>query len=175
MAYSQKFKTALAYVLASEGGNDDDPRDEGGRTGQGITQTEYTAWLKLKDKPLKDVWQMTPAERDAIYFEKYWTAVKGDQLPLPIAYMAFDACVLHGVGFAPKALQQAVGVRVDGFIGPVTIAAAKAQDPMVAWGRLREARWARMKSRKSFPDFAKGWTKRLNDCEKNVKELVRVG
>lgn len=174
MAYSQKFKAALKFVLASEGGNDDDPNDEGGRTGQGIIQSEFNRWLASKGKSPRDVWTMTPAERDAIYFDFYWAPLLCEDVPLPMAYMLFDTGVHQGINFAPKAFQQGVGVLADGAIGPVTKAAAKAQDPLVAWSRLRAARWARMQTRKSFEDFKKGWKKRLDDVEANVKSLVRL-
>lgn len=174
LTYSIKFKTALARVADSEGGNTDHPDDEGGRTGQGILQTEYDAWLKKHGKPANDVFNMPEAHRLAIYHENYWIPMKAEQMPLPIAYMAFDTAVLHGVGFAPKALQAGLGVLQDGVLGPVSLAAAKAQDPLRVWARLRDARWKRMQTRKSFPTFKKGWLKRLNDVEANVKKMARL-
>lgn len=180
MAYSNKFKSALNLVLVSEGvvngkqGNVDHPDDEGGRTGGGILQTEYDRWRTAKRLPKRDVWDMTADERAAIYHENYWSPMKCEGMPLPIAYMTFDSAVLHGVNFTPKAAQYAIGVRQDGIIGPVTLAAAKAQEPLAAWARFRERRWARMQSRPSFPTFAKGWKKRLDDVERNVRAMVKL-
>ena len=39
-----RFPTSVALTLVSEGGNDDDPRDPGGRTSRGITQNEWNNW-----------------------------------------------------------------------------------------------------------------------------------
>ena len=172
--YSRKFKTALRHVLVSEGGNDDDPNDEGGRTGQGITQSEYSLWLEKHGHERRDVWEMPDSHRNKIYHDKYWDPVKGKQLPLPVAYAAFDSAVLHGVHFTKRAIQKAVGVKADGVIGPITIAALNAVDPSDFWNALRRLRWARMKTKKSFHAFKKGWDKRLNDVENNINGMINL-
>lgn len=177
---SQKFKTALRLVLISEGildgksGNVDHPDDEGGRTGAGILQTEYDKWLSANDLPHRDVWDMPEKHRTAIYKANYWDPMVAEKMPLTIGYMAFDAAVLHGVGFAPKAIQKALNVKVDGEIGPMTLAAANAIHPDTFRDRLRQLRWARMQSRKSFPTFKAGWEKRLNDVDRNVRQLLKL-
>lgn len=174
MVYSNKFKTALRHVLKSEGGKVDDPNDAGGRTNQGIIQTRYDEYRVIKKKPTRDVWSMEDNERDEIYHSLYWKPMRCDEMPLPIAYMAFDCSVLHGVNFAPKCLQVGVGVLQDGQIGPVTLAAAKAQDVIRVRDRMREVRWERMKSRPSFKFHKNGWTKRLDDVGKNVTSMLRL-
>lgn len=174
MPQTAKFKTALKYLRKSEGGNVDDPRDEGGRTGQGVTQSEYTEWLKSKGMRDRDVFTMPDAHRDALYCEKYWDPMQADKMPLPIGYMVFDASIHHGVNFAPKAMQKALNVKVDGIIGKMTLAAANAIDPLVFEQRMRDLRWARMQTRKSFPTFKDGWEKRLNDVGKNVRAMLQL-
>lgn len=171
---SAKFKQALRYVLKSEGGNDDHPDDEGGRTGQGITQSEYDAWLEAQGLQRRDVWDMTEKHRDAIYCDKYWAPMQAEKMPLPVAYVAFDSAVLHGVGFAQKAIQRALNVKADGVIGKMTLAAANAIDADVFEARMRGLRWARMQTRKSFPTFKAGWEKRLNDVGKNVRSMLKL-
>lgn len=175
---SKKFKTALEYVLISEGviagkkGNVDHPKDEGGRTGSGILQREYDKYRKAKGLTTRDVWEIEDRERDDIYKRNYWLPMNCEKMPYDVAYVVFDSAVLHGVNFTRKAVQRALNVKVDGIIGPMTLAAAKAVDPRLFWKRFRIARWKRMKSRKSFPTFKKGWTKRLNDVEANLEELL---
>ena len=46
------FDACVALVLASEGFNDDDPRDPGGRTSRGVTQREYDIWRRTHNKLL---------------------------------------------------------------------------------------------------------------------------
>lgn len=171
---TQKFKQALRYLLVSEGGNVDDPNDEGGRTGQGILQSEYNVWLKKRNLKPRDVWDMPDAHRDTIYEETYWKPFRLDEMPLPIAYVIFDSNVLHGVGFGPKAAQKSLNVLPDGLIGKMTLAAANAIDPLLFHARMRDARWARMQTRKSFPSFKTGWKKRLDDVEKNVRQTLKL-
>ena len=56
----------IAWVGLSEGGFVDDPRDPGGRTNRGITQSTYNAWLKSQGRPAKDVRHITKAEAETI-------------------------------------------------------------------------------------------------------------
>jgi lysozyme family protein len=49
------FESALAFVLEAEGGYTNDPDDHGGKTDLGITQGEYTQWLKDNALPFRRV------------------------------------------------------------------------------------------------------------------------
>jgi hypothetical protein len=51
------FNRCLKLVLVSEGGNDDDPDDAGGRPSRGITQREYDAYRKTHSGLPSDVWK----------------------------------------------------------------------------------------------------------------------
>ncbi len=74
---------SLALLLKSEGGNDDDAADHGGRTSRGVTQREYDAWRKLQDKSTRDVWTANDDEISQIYHTEYWLPL-GDLLPVGI-------------------------------------------------------------------------------------------
>src|SRR3954452_10708150 len=75
--------TNFAYcertVLAFEGGKVDNPNDPGGRTNQGVIQRVYDGWRRRKALPLRSVYLMEEAERDDIYRNQYWLAVRGDE------------------------------------------------------------------------------------------------
>ena len=60
------FHNSLIEVLKSEGGNDDDKDDHGGRTSRGIIQREYTAWLKERNRPNADVWAAPQSDIETI-------------------------------------------------------------------------------------------------------------
>ena len=47
--------------------------------------------------------------------------VKADQVPAPADLVVFDAAVNCGVGRAARQLQVALGVAVDGVLGPHTL------------------------------------------------------
>ena len=122
------FPQSLAWVLISEGGNDDDPDDSGGRTHNGITQREYDAYCKMAGLPHGDVWKCPDPVRDDIYHKSYWFPYC-DNLPPGVDYVFFDEAVNAGMHEAVLILQRALGVADDGHIGVVTSAALSEMAP----------------------------------------------
>src|SRR5216110_2211633 len=94
---------SYAAVRKSEGGNDDDPADHGGRTSRGIIQREYDAWRRLKSLPVRDVWKASEAEIEAIYHEEYWNPYC-DLLPVGADYLLFNMNVNAGPSRGAKIL-----------------------------------------------------------------------
>lgn len=122
------FELAYEFTLIDEKGKDDDPFDRGGRTCDGITQDEYDAWCALHGSPSADVWLADPATLKAIYYVNYWSPWC-DRLPNAIDYLFFDMDTNSGAHEAALILQRCLGFsgrRLDGKIGVVTVAAAKA-------------------------------------------------
>jgi lysozyme family protein len=119
------FEKALAFVLEVEGGYTDDPADRGGATNKGITQSEYTDWLRRKHLPLRKVADILNVDVREIYWEDYWLEGRCERMPWPLCLAHFDACVNVGVGQAAKFLQRALDVKDDGAIGPVTLRALR--------------------------------------------------
>lgn len=174
MAFSAKFRSCLKLVLNSEGGNDDDKDDKGGRTGQGITQAEYTEWLKANGKPNADVFNMSAADRDQIYYDSYWLKVSGDSLPLPVAYAMFDAGVLSGVGYSRKLGQRVCGVKQDGQLGPISIAALNAVDKVTFINRFCDLRREYLASRSTAWKFGVGWKARQDRVQKQALGMIKL-
>jgi lysozyme family protein len=112
------------------------PDDPGGATCCGIIQRTYDGWRRAQGLPVQPVQHHTPAEREAIYLERFWTRAACDRLPWPVALVHFDCAV--NIGTEPRRpdggvricaghlLQRALGVAEDGVVGPVTLAAAQA-------------------------------------------------
>jgi lysozyme family protein len=125
------FDRALAFTLDIEGGLSDRPGDRGGRTNRGITQATYDSWRDRQGLPRQPVDLITDLEVRAIYFGDYWTPCRCEELPGPLGAAVFDMAVNAGTWNAAHALQEALGVRVDGHLGVVTMtAAANAPDPL---------------------------------------------
>src|SRR5947209_327305 len=124
----ENWKASYAALRVSEGGNDDDPADHGGRTSRGIIQREYDAWRREHGVSTRDVWTATEVEIEAIYHDEYW-APYCDLLPIGADYLLFNMAVNAGPSRGAKILQQALGVVADGRIGPVTREAARKADP----------------------------------------------
>ena len=119
---SKDFKAALKRVLKHEGGYVNDPRDTGGETNYGITKATARAYGyngSMKDIPMDIV--------EFIYKKMFWDAMSCDSFDFALAFQLFDAAVNHGLLNARKIIQRAVGVKDDGMIGPVSLAAIRQQ------------------------------------------------
>ncbi|MGG5810954.1 glycoside hydrolase family 108 protein [Falsiroseomonas sp. CW058] len=122
------FDRAFERLIGHEGGYTDNPKDPGNWTGRrvGVGELKGTKYgISAGSYPQIDIKGLTLAGAKDIYRRDYWGALRCDDLPPPIAYMTFDAGVNCGVGRSARWLQGAIGVAVDGSIGPRTIAAAK--------------------------------------------------
>jgi lysozyme family protein len=152
------FDACLEAVLAHEGDYVDSPADPGGETRFGITAAVaraagYTG--EMSALPLS-------LARD-IYRRQYWDALDADALPAVLRYCMFDAAVNSGVGQAVRWLQHALGVRVDGVLGPVTLSALQAADPLSIKSRLIAQRLRFMTTLPHWQIFSRGWSRRLAD------------
>lgn len=161
---------SYALILQSEGGNDDDPADHGGRTSRGITHAEYTSW-RLKNGLIdRDVWLASDQEIEAIYHDNYWQPL-GDTLPVGIDYLFFDMKVNAGPKRAAILLQRALDVADDGNIGPKTLAALVAADPADLINRYSAAKAAFYVSLHQ-PRFTKGWLNRTASVKANALKMA---
>jgi lysozyme family protein len=173
----ETFPHALRLVLVDEGGLDDDPHDHGGRTAHGITQREYDGYRARHGQPAQDVWRITPAEYTEIYHDRYWMPWC-DRLPAGMDYAFFDACVNAGPAQAARTLQRALGLRADGNMGDVTLAAAKAageQNTEALIHAFCEARRQFYRALAQFPRYGRGWLARVDHVEKAAKAMASAG
>jgi lysozyme family protein len=149
-------------VLAFEGGKVNNPNDPGGRTNEGVIQRVYDGWRRRKGLALRSVYEMEGAERDDIYRNQYWVAVRGDELPAGVDLAVYDGAVNSGPAQATKWLQRALGVTVDGHIGEATLRALEECTDMDGLVRkICARRLAFMRALRAWPTFGKGWTRRV--------------
>ena len=167
------FNPSLAAVLKSEGGNDDDPADHGGRTSRGITQKEYDAWRKEQHLIKLDVWRASDEDIAKIYHDEYWNPWC-DFLPIGADYMFFDMSVNAGPHQAIILGQRALGVTADGRIGPVTREAIRNANPVQLvemYTRQKEAFYRSLHQ----PKFLKGWLNRNRDVRATALAMISKG
>lgn len=122
------YDKAYAFMQIDEKGKDDDPDDTGGRTCDGVTQSEFDAWCSFHSQPKKDVWTIDEATKKAIFFTQYWNPWCG-RLPNAMDYLWFDTNVNSGPHEATLIFQRALGFTgrmLDGHMGIVTVGAATA-------------------------------------------------
>lgn len=150
------FERALAFTLPWEGGYVNDPADPGGRTDHGIAERYHPeAWADGK---------ITRDEALDIYRRHYWLPARCDEFDEPVALVLFECAVNPGVSRSHRFLQAALGVTVDGRVGPLTIVAArKATDPTAVALRMADLRsgyWIAKSSEGQKIRFLDGWMAR---------------
>lgn len=165
------FAKCLAEVLRHEGGFVNHNQDPGGMTNFGVTKKAWEAWKK---EPVteQDMRELTPATVAPFYKEMYWDLSKCDDLPAGVDYCVFDASVNSGVGRAAKWLQQAVGAKPDGQVGPKTLTAVSEKDPKQLVEMLIEQRLLFMQSLATWGTFGRGWGKRVVDVRHKALEMT---
>lgn len=67
----------------------------------------------------------------------------------------------HGVGRTVRWLQRLAGVRIDGQLGPVTLAALRSADEASLIERLLALRLDLYAEHDRFVAFGRGWTRRI--------------
>lgn len=157
----------MLIELKFEGGKDDDPVDPGGRTNQGVIQREFSAWLRKKGQPNRDVFTMTDVERDAIYFENYGQRIRFSELPPGVDIVVGDGAINSGPAQSVKWLQRALGLSADGVLGNITLQAViDYPDHDVLIAKIIAIREAFLRSLKTFWHFGKGWISRTQQLKK---------
>jgi uncharacterized protein (TIGR02594 family) len=177
-AGDHKFEIALSHVLAMEGGWTDDPHDPGGPTNKGITLAVYARErsIEVTTQNLAELKSALRAIPDtlvrSIYEGRYWQPARCPALRPSLALMHFDAGVNHGVGTAARILQEALGVEIDGEIGPITLGAARIAEPRQALARYAAIRRQRYRALPHFWRFGRGWLRRVDATLAAATRLV---
>jgi lysozyme family protein len=158
------FDQAYAFTLGIEKNViTADPQDPGGLTNAGISQVA---------NPDLDVTSLTDDQKRQTYKERYWDKVHGDELPPALAVALFDTAVNQGPGTAVKILQETIGLKPDGLIGPVTIRVAQTGVEAV----LKEffvLRTISYTTDLQFYRLGHGWTRRAFDCYDFAKTFLK--
>lgn len=149
------FDKAFRELLESEGSYSNHPNDPGGETNWGVTVS--VARASGYAGPMRDMPQEVAKD---IYRRKYWRPWM-DTLPYSIAFQVFDASVNSGERQAAKWLQRAVGVKDDGVVGPVTLAAVGKADQVKLAALFCAARLEFLTSLPTWSTFGKGWARRI--------------
>ncbi len=164
------FERCFRFTLGREGGFVDDPKDAGGATNHGISLRYAMGKGRVLDLDhdgdvdADDIRLITPAVARTMYRLDFWRPVAGDALPGPVGLVAFDTAVLCGSGRAARWLQTAAGVKDDGIIGPITLAAVARRDQAEMIADLLLLREAELRRAPTFGVHGKGWLRRVMYC-----------
>jgi lysozyme family protein len=146
------FQRAFELVIGHEGGYVNDPRDPGGETKYGISK---------RANPDVDIRNLTLAKAQWIYRQRYWLPLHADAMPEAVAVQVFDAAVNHGIKPAVRMLQRALGVTVDGIIGPQTLAAMTTTDDARFVAHFAAERLTFYTDLAGWEVYGRGWTRRV--------------
>jgi lysozyme family protein len=163
-AAADNFDRCVAVTLTQEGGFCNNPDDPGGATNFGIT---LAALQSARGCPAtaEDVRAMKRSEAVEIYRASYWLPARCGDMPAGVDLMVFDFGVNAGARTAVRALQRLLGVRDDGSVGPVTLAALGHADRKTLINAIAQARIAYYQSLPTWPSFANGWSSRVRQVE----------
>lgn len=164
--YSQEFEAAFALVIGHEGGFTNDPKDHGNWTSGfvGSGACEGTKWgISAASYPLLSIQNISLDGAKLIYFNDFWTRVKGDDLPKYISSDIFDMAVNSGVHEAIVITQRACGVAQDGVIGPQTLAQLAAMSQKNLMKNITVERILVYSKMTTWTIFARSWVTRTID------------
>ena len=123
------YNTAFSWLMMAEGGEVNHAADKGGHTKFGIADAadgkkDGLADLDRNGSGDVPIASLTREQARQFYFDHYWLPSRCQQvgrLHAPLAVALFDTAVHSGPGRAIKLLQMALGVTVDGDLGPKTL------------------------------------------------------
>jgi len=173
MNLSQGFSPEIkSYVLASEGGYVNHPKDPGKATNMGITIGTLRAWRGGRVTN-EDVKNLSKEEALSIYKRQYWDNMQCSSLPLGLDYLVLDYGINSGPARSIKDLQRTVGAADDGVMGKFTLNAImefigrrSLPDLLLAFATRR---WNFVKNLSTFSTFGTGWKRRIWGQEKGMQ------
>jgi lysozyme family protein len=160
---SSSYPTCYAAVRKYEGGNDDDPRDPGGRTSRGIIQREWDKYRLTHPGRPADVWKASEDDIATIYKGDYWDKQWLDFVAAGLDETLFDYGVNSGIGRSAKVLRRclhmpdnaatdAVRARLNG-LAPDQV--------KILITAVNDERLAFLQSLKTWKTFGGGWGPRV--------------
>lgn len=152
------FDQAFDLLITHEGGFSNRPLsdDPGGATMYGVTEA-----VARSNGYMGEMKDLTLEFAKSVYRKSYWDKCRCDELPDNLRYAVFDAAVNSGPGQAIKWLQSTIGVKVDGAIGPMTIASVNAANPIVVEKQMLGKRLRFMTELKNWTANSRGWSRRI--------------
>jgi lysozyme family protein len=139
------------------------PNDRGGPTKWGITLKAWSAW-RGRECTARDVMAITEPQARDFYEMEYVISPRFNLLPELLAPLLVDCGVNHGPSRAAKWLQRAVMATEDGVVGPKTINAVTAANPVATYIRVcayRSSFYGKLVTDDpTQAEFAHGWANR---------------
>jgi lysozyme family protein len=159
---NDNFMKSVKYVLQSEGGYVNNPKDPGGPTNLGVTKASWTSFLK---KPVNDndIKKLTVDDVIPFYKKRYWDICLCDNLPLGIDYCVFDYAINSGPIRAVETLRRLIGLEHVGAFEKKNIESyfKENKDNIILIKKICSQRLLFLQSLKNYEVFGKGWLNRV--------------
>lgn len=163
------FQSFIPFLHEKEGGFVHDPDDAGGATNMGVTLDTYTTYCRRKGYPrptVERLKRLTEKQWQDIMRTMYWDVCWADEiLSQSVAVMIVDWAVHSGPATAVKHTQRILGVKADGIVGPITLAAINSASPLPLFGQIKQDRIKFLGnlavSRPQNRKFLNGWLNRV--------------
>lgn len=149
-----QFDAALEVIFSIEGLLTS-PSDPGGLTKFGISSKSHPTLTH------EQIASLTKEQAASIYERDYWNSPRINEMPEIFRLPVFDACVLQGVKTAISLLQQVIGAKVDGIIGPETLGRLSQCDPYATLTAYMATRAFAIARLDAFETYGHGWMRRL--------------
>ena len=107
--YTRKFQRCAKLTFSWEGFFSNDPKDKGGATKFGISQSFYEL-VKGRSVSVSEMKAITKAEARNLYYDHFWIPARCEDLPLGLDLIVFDWAINSSVETAVKQLQLTLGV-----------------------------------------------------------------
>ena len=161
---NKNFDSCLKYLFEEEGGYTNHPRDPGGMTNLGVTHIDWAAWIGHEPSE-EEMKSLTKEMVAPLYKKKYWDVCHCDELPSGVDYAVFDLAVNSGTARAAKYLQEIVGAKTDGVIGPQTLEIVGHVTPTTIVTEICDKRRDFIRAIRTYDVFGKGWEARISRVE----------
>lgn len=167
-----KFDVSFPEFQRNEGGYVNHPDDPGGPTNKGVTLANFRKYVK-PNGTVEDLKKISNDQVKTVFRVQYWDKSRGEELPWGVGHVVGDFGINSGPSRANKHLQAAVGVTQDGVIGPATLAAVSAANPLEVIKKVSESRRKFVRGLKNYPSFKNGWERRIDEAEAFATSLVK--
>ena len=165
------FEKAFAYTTENEGDFSNDKFDSGGATKYGCTIGDLSEYYG-RPATIDEVRNLSLDVVKLIFKSRYWDKIHLDQIENDnVACALYDISIVRGVGIPPQYAQKicnAMGadLKVDGVMGPKTIAAINAVEPRAFIrqfsAKARNGFLAIVAFKPTQARFLKGWLRRAD-------------
>ena len=158
------FDVVFERIFKNEGSYQSQYNDRGnwttGIVGKGeLKGTKYG--ISAMTYPDLDIKNLTIEQAKAIYKRDWWDKMGMERFPKELKFQLFDMAIHSGIGEANKTLQKAVGVKMDGDIGPKTLEAIRNTEGSDILIRFLAYRLEFLTYTKAWEENSKGFARRI--------------